>query len=99
MTANALDRPALLAARSARILSLDALIACIALPCRPPPRRIGAGTAIELSPTVFSLQKSNAANYSIYGAANEAAHAQVVIGHEIGHLLVWAAEKETGVNW
>ncbi len=63
------------------------------------PNRIGAGTAIELSPTVFSLQKSNAANYSIYGAAEEAAHAQVVIGHEIGHLLIWAAERETGVNW
>ena len=63
------------------------------------PNRIGAGTAIELSPTVFSLQKSNAANYSVYGAVDEATHAQIVIGHEIGHLLVWAAERETGLNW
>ena len=63
------------------------------------PNRVGACTDIELSPTVFSLKKSMAANYSVYAAPNEAAHAQVVIGHEIAHLLVWAIEERSGVNW
>ncbi len=63
------------------------------------PNRIGADTAIELSPTVFSLQKSAAANYSVYAAVDEVAHAKIVIGHEIAHLLIWAAERETGLNW
>jgi hypothetical protein len=63
------------------------------------PDRVGARTAMELGPTVFSLEQSLEANYSSYGTADEAAHAQIVIGHEIGHLLLWAAEERTGVDW
>ena len=40
-----------------------------------------------------------AANYSIYSSINEAEHARIVIGHEIGHLLGRAAWLKSGVDW
>jgi hypothetical protein len=59
----------------------------------------GADSSMKLSPTVFSIEKAQASNYSVYGASDEAMHAQIVIGHEIGHLLLRAVRDRTGVKW
>jgi hypothetical protein len=63
------------------------------------PNRVGANSEITLSPTVFSLELSNARNYSVYASTDETAHAQIVIGHEVGHILVKAILRRTGVDW
>ena len=54
---------------------------------------------MKLSPTVFSLEKAATANYSCYAAADEAAHAQIVIGNEISDLLIRAVKARSGINW
>lgn len=63
------------------------------------PDRVGANSAIKLGVTVFSCERASAENYSLYGTRNEARHAQIVIGHEISHLLIRAVLAETGVDW
>jgi hypothetical protein len=63
------------------------------------PNFTGALSDIRLSPTVFSMEKAASANYSCYAAASEDAHAQIVIGHEIAHILVKAAADRTGTDW
>lgn len=63
------------------------------------PNATGADSSIMLSPTVFSMEKALAANYSSYAANNETAHAQIVIGHEISHLLIRAVKARSGINW
>jgi hypothetical protein len=62
------------------------------------PTFVGADSSMKLSPTVFSREKSQAANYSTYGARDDETYARIVIGHEIGHLLVQAAKAWTGIN-
>lgn len=59
----------------------------------------GANSSMKLSPTVFCLKEAIASNYSSYGAVDETAHAQIVIGHEISHLLLRAVRDRTGVKW
>lgn len=59
----------------------------------------GADSSMKLSPTVFSIEKALASNYSTYGASDETMHAQIVIGHEISHLLFRAVRDTTGVKW
>jgi hypothetical protein len=59
----------------------------------------GANTDVQLSPTVFDMRKAAAQGFSMYAAQDEAAHARIVIGHEIAHLLLFAAWKQTGVDW
>ncbi len=63
------------------------------------PDLVGANAAIQLSPTVFSLEKSKAANYSSYAAPNDVTHARVVLSHEINHILFRAVKARTGVDW
>ncbi len=63
------------------------------------PTFTGANSEIRLSPTVFSLELANAANYSLYAAPSEEIHAQIVIGHEIAHVLVKAVIARTGTDW
>ncbi len=72
------------------------------IPCQEiffDPEGIGAYTDIRLTPTVFDVEAALAANYSHYYTATEAEHSRVVIGHEIGHLLGYAALRESGVDW
>jgi hypothetical protein len=72
------------------------------IPCQEiffDPEGVGAYTDIRLTPTVFNVQAALAANYSHYFTVTEAEHARVVIGHEIGHLLGYAALRESGVDW
>ena len=59
----------------------------------------GADSSMKLSPTVFSIEKAVSSNYSSYGAGDEIMHAQIVIGHEISHLLLRAVRDITGVKW
>lgn len=59
----------------------------------------GADSSMKLSSTVFNIEKALEANYSNYGASDETTHAQIVIGHEIGHLLIRAVRDRTGVFW
>lgn len=63
------------------------------------PNRVGANSAIMLSPTVFSLEKARANNYHTFCTDLEEAHAEIIIGHEIGHQLVRASRARNGVNW
>jgi hypothetical protein len=63
------------------------------------PTFVGANSSMKLSPTIFSRGKSRRANYSTYGTGDDENYARIVIGHEIGHLLVRAAEARTGINW
>jgi hypothetical protein len=63
------------------------------------PNRVGANADIKLSPTVFSREKSTAAGYSCYAAQDDDTYAQIVLGHEIGHVLVQAAQHRTSVDW
>lgn len=63
------------------------------------PILVGANASMKLSPTVFSLKKSQVAGYSAYGAGDDETYARIVIGHEVGHLLVHAAKARTGINW
>ena len=63
------------------------------------PTFVGANSSMKLSPTVFSLEKSLLANYSTYDAGDDETYARIVIGHEIGHVLVQAAKARTGINW
>lgn len=60
---------------------------------------VGANAAMKLSPTVFSLKKSFAANYSSYATPTDATHARIVISHEINHTLLQAVKVRTGVDW
>ncbi len=63
------------------------------------PTFIAANSEIRLSPTVFSMDLAETSGFPCYAAANEDAHAQIVLGHEIGHILVNAAKAQTGVDW
>ncbi len=63
------------------------------------PQRIGAGSWIVLGPTSFSMELANRSNFSCYGAETDEQHTMIVLGHELSHLLVLAAERQTGVNW
>jgi hypothetical protein len=63
------------------------------------PHGVGANNEIMLSPTVFSLELSGAAQYPNYAAGSEAEHARIVIGHEIAHILLDTAREPTGRDW
>lgn len=63
------------------------------------PGMVGADSGITLSPTVFSLEKSLAAGFNSFATGDDERHAQIIIGHEIGHILIWAAETRTGIDW
>ncbi len=63
------------------------------------PDLVGANAAIKLSSTVFSLEKSYAANYSSYAAPNDVTHARIVISHEINHILFRAVKARTSIDW
>jgi hypothetical protein len=63
------------------------------------PNFTGADSSMKLGPIVFSLEKATAANYSSYCAGDDETYARVVIGHEIGHLLVRATKASTGADW
>ncbi len=63
------------------------------------PQWIGANSSMVLGPTVFDCQRSQAANFSCYGSIDETAHSRIVIGHEVGHLLIRAVRDRTHVNW
>lgn len=63
------------------------------------PQWFGANSSIVLSPTVFDCGLSLEAHFSCYGSINETAHSRIVIGHEVGHLLIRAVRDRTHVNW
>jgi hypothetical protein len=63
------------------------------------PDQVGAYSNVLLSPTVFSVKKSLAANYSTYTTTDETMHARIVIGHEIGHVLLDSITHRTGIDW
>jgi len=63
------------------------------------PQGVGANSEILLSPSVFNCKLSQQANFSCYGALDDTAHARIVIGHEVGHLLIRAVRNRTRVNW
>lgn len=63
------------------------------------PQWIGANSSIVLGPTVFDCRRSLDAHFSCYGSMDETAHARIVIGHEVGHLLIRAVRDRTQVNW
>lgn len=63
------------------------------------PSILGANSEIRLSPTVFSMALADAADYPCYAAASEEIHAQIVIGHEIAHILHFIALARSGTDW
>ncbi|MBE0697720.1 MAG: hypothetical protein IH586_12435 [Anaerolineaceae bacterium] len=60
------------------------------------PQKIGAGSWIVLGPTSFSMELANRSNLSCYGAETDEQHTMIVLGHELSHLLVLTAERQTG---
>jgi RHS repeat-associated protein len=60
---------------------------------------VGADASIRLGSTTFDMNFAKQNRYANYGAGSDEERAQIVLGHEIAHILISEEKKRSGVDW